>query len=190
MARTINRYKRDSWKITFYIVAAIFVAYMWYYLVNKYVFVPWYKFSISSKESNLLSKEQEIKKKKDTPTYKRFLLWQYIINNIDQTSWYDTITQLIDIFNNFKNIGNNDGLSLTDFQVDLDEIKLKWKVSNLSVMYGDSKKDFTWWVISKIESLPFVDFVEIPFYNKNIDSYEFDLTAKIKTNGSASKNTK
>ncbi len=175
--------KRDGWKIGFYIAVIVFVAYMWYYVANKYVFTPGYNYSISNKESFISQKQKEIDDKKNDPKYKRFLLWQYITNNIDQNSWYDTITQLIDIFNNFKNLWNNKNLTLSDFHVDIDEIKLKWKVSTLAMMYGDSKENFTGWIISRIESLSFVEFVEIPFYNKGIDSYEFDLTAKIKTNG-------
>lgn len=96
--------------------------------------------------------------------------------------WFDHITKIIDILNSLKSVDSSDSDSviLTDFNVSLDTISLRWKVSNLSTLYYSSDKNWIQSLIDKFEWLDFIKNMTIQSYSKVDDGYfEFVLQAKI-----------
>jgi hypothetical protein len=99
------------------------------------------------------------------------------------------IPKIISILEDLKSVDQswtweNDSIVLSDFKVNLNEISLKWRVSNLKLLYYNSP----WWkfkaLIDRFQDLDFIEDMKIKTYDKIWEKYfEFVLNGKIKNNG-------
>ncbi len=124
----------------------------------------------------------QIEKIKTEIWYEKFDAVRKLENQSKAMPWFDHITKIIDILNNLKSVDSSesDSVILTDFNVSLDKISLRWKVSNLSLLYYSSPQKWVKSLIDKFESLDFIKNMTIQSYNRVDENYfEFVLEAKI-----------
>ena len=96
----------------------------------------------------------------------------------------DHIKALITVLSQIQNndyVGAN-VIQLSDFSITPESISVKWKVSNLLLLYYSSKiKNYTS-VIERFAELPFISGLSIKKYTKIGEYFEFVLTADINLN--------
>lgn len=127
----------------------------------------------------------QIEKIKTEIWYEKFDSVRKLENQSKVMPWFDHITKIIDILNSLKSVdtSESDSVILTDFNVSLDKISLRWKVSNLYVLYYSSPQKGIQSLIDKFEGLDFIENMNIKSYNKvDNDYFEFVLEAKIINN--------
>lgn len=95
--------------------------------------------------------------------------------------WFQHIPKVISILENVKSVDGSDSenIILSDFKVSLDEISVKWKVSNLKLLYYTSPNGSYTSLFDRFQSLDFIKDIKINTYAKAGDYFEFVLTAKV-----------
>ena len=100
--------------------------------------------------------------------------------------WADHINKVIAMLDSLKTIQSSatDMISLSDFQVTLDEISLKGKVSQLSLIYASDPVTHAPSLWDRFSSLDFIKDMSIQTYDKAGDNnyFEFVLHAKVLNN--------
>ncbi len=95
------------------------------------------------------------------------LEWKY-----DEIPRSTHINKVIDMLEEIKNLdqSHDESIVLSDFNVDLQKISLKWRVSNLALLYYSNSER---WIVSLIDRFKGLDFIE-NLYIKNYskDSHE------------------
>ncbi len=94
------------------------------------------------------------------------------------------ITALIAVLKEVQSnnyVGAN-AIQLSDFTVSPTKLSLKWKVSNLILLYYSSPEKWYISIIDRFTGLSFISNIAIKQYNKLWDYYEFTLTADINPN--------
>jgi hypothetical protein len=174
--------------------------YIFKFLAVVFILVlAWYiYFQVSTYVTNQKVKNNQIilnKQNSDLEKYKQSTWYNklYLIRELEKSSQSmprsEHIPKIISILEDLKSIDpswtwSNDSIILSDFKVNLNEISLKWRVSNLKLLYFTSP---TWKfkaLIDRFEDLDFIEDMQIKTYDKISDKYfEFVLNAKIKNNG-------
>jgi len=176
--------KNLKWKEIFYMAffSLIFILLLYFYLL-------WNIYLINNKIKNntkLLNQQNlQLEKIKTEIWYEKFDSVRKLENQSKVMPWFDHITKIIDILNGLKSVAMNESNSviLTDFNVSLDKISLRWKVSDLSVLYYSFPQNGIQSLIDKFETLDFIENMTIKSYNKiDNDYFEFVLEAKILNN--------
>ena len=132
---------------------------------------------LKTKESILLTKEKEYKELASDPWYMKYTAANTLEQESKTIAWKETITYLIDIFNQVSSLDDNrSNVALEDFQVNIDyTVNLRGTIGTIRDMYLPG------WLLDKFIALETIDFIHIPFYKKNGDVFEFILKATIKT---------
>ena len=101
--------------------------------------------------------------------------------------WADHINKVIAMLGSLRNIQSTatDMIQLSDFTVNLDEISLKGKVSDLSLVYADDPVTHASSLWDKFASLDFVKNISIQSYDTVWDNnyFEFVLHANVINDG-------
>ena len=110
------------------------------------------------------------------------LEWKY-----DEIPRSTHINKVINMLQEIKNLDqtNDETLLLSDFNVDLQKISVKWRVSNLTLLYYSNPER---WMISLIDRFKNLDFIEnlyIKNYTreKNENFFSFILEANVIKDG-------
>ena len=97
--------------------------------------------------------------------------------------WSDHITKVIAMLQDIKQISSNatDSIILSDFNVSMDKITLKWQVSNLLLLYYSNSAKGIRSLIDRFSSLDFIKNIRIQTYDRVGDNnnYEFVLEANV-----------
>lgn len=100
--------------------------------------------------------------------------------------WSDHINQVITMLENLKTIQSSatDMIALSDFTVNLDEISLKGKVSQLALIYATDPVTQAPSLWDRFSNLDFIKDMSIQTYDKvgDNDYFEFVLHAKVLSN--------
>ena len=161
-----------SWKKTFSIVFGaliigllVYFYFLWnIYLVNNRI----------EKGNKVLAQQNiQIKKLKTDMGYEKFASIRKLENESKVMPWFDHINKIIDILNTLQSVdaSESDSVILTDFNVSLDKISLRWKVSNLNALYYSSTEKWIKSLIDKFEELDFIEKMSIKSYNRADDNY-------------------
>lgn len=88
------------------------------------------------------------------------LEWKY-----DEIPWSTHINKVITMLQEIKNLDqkNDETILLSDFNVDLQKISVKWQVSDLKLLYYSNSER---WIVSLIDRFKNLDFIE-NLYIKN-----------------------
>ena len=107
----------------------------------------------------------------------RFDIAKYIETKEKTTEWSQNITNLIAMYTKLKALSqsSNEKFVLSDFIVDTDQISVKGKVTDMRYVYVTNG------IIDRFVGLDFVKEVQIPYYKKAGDYYEFVLQASVDT---------
>lgn len=181
IVRFFRYIKNNKWESFFYLILFISILCIAFYILN---FVRWIKLSrdIENQKNHIANIESTIKQISSTDEFKRYSYAKHIENQIQTTYWYDTIKSLITIFDSLKNVWSwSQDLTLSDFKITSDSIKIWWEVSQMKTIY------MSWGLIDKFLWFKFIDTVSIPSYNRKVWSFEFVLDAKIKLNDAVRK---
>jgi len=144
---------------------------------------------IKNNEEILIQQNIELEKYKQTTWYNKLYLIRELESSSQSMPWSEHIPKIIWILEDLKSIdpswtGENESIILSDFRVNLNEISLRWKVSNLRLLYHSSP---TWKfkaLIDRFEALDFIKDMKIRTYDKIWERYfEFFLNAKIQNDG-------
>ncbi len=140
---------------------------------------------IDQKRTSLSEQEKELSKHESSTSYDKFLLVSDLEQKITKMPWFEHIPQLFEIFQDLKNLdpATNDMIILSDFNVSLDEITVKWSVSTLRELYYNSPTGSFYALLDKFQELDFIRDINIRTYNRVSDRYfEFVLNAKVISN--------
>ncbi len=170
--------------------------FLWIVFILVIVWFIFFKLSIYITNQKILNNQIilnkqniELEKYKQSTWYNKI----YLIRELEKSSQTmprsEHIPKIISILEELKSVdsswtGENDSIILSDFRVNLNEISLKWRVSNLKLLYFNSP----WWkfkaLIDRFQDLDFIEDMKIKTYDKIWERYfEFILNAKIKNNG-------
>lgn len=160
---------------------------VWFIFFKLFTYITNQK--ILNNQIILNKQNMELEKYKQSTWYNKI----YLIRELEKSSQTmprsEHIPKIIAILEELKSVdsswtGENDSIILSDFRVNLNEISLKWRVSNLKLLYFNSP----WWkfkaLIDRFQDLDFIEDMKIKTYDKIWERYfEFILNAKIKNNG-------
>jgi len=119
-------------------------------------------------------------------SYDKFLLVSDLEQKATDMPWFEHIPKILEIFQDLKNLDptSSDIITLSDFNVSLDEITLKGSVSSLKALYYNSPTGNFKALLDRFEELDFIKDINIRTYDKVSDKYfEFVLNAKVITDG-------
>jgi hypothetical protein len=178
MKDTIQSSRRYIYSIGLIGVVLWALAYGWSFLANIRL-----DQRILTKQSQLTQVESTIAK---IGSEKAFFSYKFAEELIKK--WWTKrsahITALIEVL---KKVQSNNyvwanAIQLSDFTISPEKLSLKWKVSNLILLYYSSPEKWYTSVIDRFAELSFISNIAIKKYNKIWDYYEFTLTADINPN--------
>lgn len=114
--------------------------------------------------------------------YAKYTAVSTIENKYTTVSWATRIKKVIDMLDELQSFSNGqDGsLVLSDFNVSLDTISFKGRVSNLSLLYAGQSGES---LIDKFKQLDFIGDMHIKNYTKNGEYFSFVLEANVNKDG-------
>ncbi len=108
--------------------------------------------------------------------------------------WSDHISKMIAMLEDLKKVDTSttDTIVLSDFNVSMDKITLKWQVSNLLLLYYSNPTKGITSLIDRFSNLDFIQNIRIQTYDRVGDNnyYEFVLEANIINDAGTGSTTK
>jgi hypothetical protein len=150
------------------------------------VFVFLYQKQIDQDKVFLSQQENQLSAHESATSYDKFLLVSDLEQKATDMPWFEHIPKILEIFQDLKNLDptSSDIITLSDFNVSLDEITLKGSVSSLKALYYNSPTGNFKALLDRFEELDFIKDINIRTYDKVSDKYfEFVLNAKVITDG-------
>lgn len=114
--------------------------------------------------------------------YAKYLAATSIEGRYTEASWATRIKKVIAMLDDLESLSNgqSDRLVLSDFNVSLDTISFKGRVSDLSLLYAGGSGNA---LIDKFKTLDFISDMHIKNYTKNGDFFSFVLEANVNKDG-------
>lgn len=105
----------------------------------------------------------------------RYDVARYINNKEKTTNRSDNINNLVRMYTELQNVARttNNGIILTDFTIQQDNIQVRGQIQELRFMYIKNG------IIDRFSALEFVDNITIPYYQKNGEYFDFVLKADV-----------
>ena len=131
-------------------------------------------------------KQAQIEEEEASEWYKKFLAVKSLEEWDANMSRHDRIEKISEILEDLKNVWEWEEyttIELSDFNVSLEEISLKWVVSSLRDLYYSNVSWKMKAVLDRFESLDFIDKMVIKEYNRVDNGFEFSLYANVINNG-------
>lgn len=117
--------------------------------------------------------------------FNKLLAVKQLESSTTSMTWTNHIQKILDMLANLKNIDqvNGDSIVLSDFNVTLDRISVRGRVSNLLLLYYTSPTKGITSLIDRFLQLDFVEKMKIKNYTKAGDYFEFVLEANVVPDG-------
>lgn len=155
-----------------------------------YLWFVWYDFTASdylpNSINNLQAKTNALKSERDekqqmldslreSDDLVRYDVARYINNKEKTTNRSDNINNLVRMYTELQNVARttNNGIILTDFTIQQDNIQVRGQIQELRFMYIKNG------IIDRFSALEFVDNITIPYYQKNGEYFDFVLKADV-----------
>lgn len=127
-----------------------------------------YKFTLErqtiSVEEQISQKERELSVLLENPKFKQYLKIQEVASTDVHIPWSDYVQKILEILDSLKAVeGESDGVELSDFKVDLNQLSLHGVVNNLKILYG---VDGSGGLIDRFNQLDFLSDITIRKYEK------------------------
>jgi len=143
----------------------------------------WMNQQITDKKAVIAQQSTELDAYKQLPGYNKLQAVKILESKQTTMPWSDHITKVITMLNELKNItpSGGDSIALSDFNVSLDKITLKGKVSNLLLLYYSDATKGVVSLFDRFSALDFVKDIRIQTYDKVGDNnyFEFVLEANV-----------
>ncbi len=153
-------------------------------LLSMLWFIAWYfllqleskdlELQLGERQEKVLTAQQELQKITSQWPYRRFKIAQLILSTEKRISREQTISYLIDLFDQLQSLDVTSNISLDDFQIHTDKVTLRGTVDDMQTIYGSGG------LLDRFIALDFVNHLEIPFYKQVGNGYEFILEATLK----------
>jgi len=143
---------------------------------------------IAAKQVELDAQNKQLDASKNLALYSKLLAVRQIQETVKTMPRSEHIPKVIDILENIKGVDtdNNETIVLSDFKVSLDEISLKWSVTNLILLYYSSEKRNFVSLLDRFMKLDFTKDIRIQTYDKVAEkNYQFFLKAKVINNATS-----
>jgi hypothetical protein len=140
---------------------------------------------IDQNKESLSKQENQLSDHESATSYDKFLLVSDLEQKVTEMPWFEHIPKILQIFQDLKNLDptSSDVITLSDFNVNLDEINLKGSVSTLKALYYNSPTGNFKALLERFEELDFIKDISIRSYDRVSDRYfEFVLNAKVISN--------
>lgn len=167
-------------KLSIWLWAIVVLIFLWVLCLNLFKSAE-----IKHLENKIERKEKQLEEYEASDWYKKFLAVKSLE---DKTSWllrYERIEKISEILDDLRNIDEEDWesvIELSDFNVSLEELSLRWTVSSLKDLYYTNASGKIKAVLDRFESLDFIDKMTIREYQKVDDGFEFVLYANVINN--------
>lgn len=119
----------------------------------------------------------KLAKIKKVDNFVRYDNAKYLDHNVQFFNRYTNTKNLTTIYERLQELSFTSQLTLSSFIIKNDSIQIKGEVADMQVMYGTSQNPG---LIKKFGALKFLENIDIPYYRKNGDMFEFTLVATIK----------
>lgn len=141
----------------------------------------WDQSTIKTQVETIASQNAQLSGFTQMTGYAKYAAVSTIESKYTTVSWTTRIKKVIDMLDELQSLSNNEvgGLVLSDFNVSLDTISFKGRVSDLSILYAGSGTS----VIDRFKKLDFIDDMHIKNYTKNGDFFSFVLEANVTKDG-------
>lgn len=180
---------KTPWRTAFYIMFALVGAGLVSYFFLKFL-SNWKYRSLKNFEQTKTAELDVVKKKFGSDEmYEKYNYAELINKKYNKIPRSQRITLIVEKIEELKKMSYEwNAIILSDFTVSLEELSLKWKVSNLTLLYRSSKNRHYKSLIEMFQELDFVEKVQIKTYKNNWNMVEFILNAKLTlANGNVSK---
>lgn len=175
---------KGRWEKTFrYLLLLLVLLWAGFVLLKALSVVNQWK--ITQNKDSLTQQEQQLSAHESAISYDKFLLINDLEQKVTEMPWFEHIPKILQILQDLQNLdsGVGDIITLSDFEVSLDEITLKWSVSSLKALYYNSSSGNFKALLDRFEELDFIEDMTIRSYNRTSDRYfEFVLNAKVVNN--------
>lgn len=164
MGFRLKRLRRKITNIPFWSVMISIVIVILLALISRYIRLQFESMSlekeITARQEQLMMKQQELQQLTTQDTYRRFKIAQIIISGQKQLGRENSISYLIDLFDQLQSVDQNTNITLDDFQIHTDKVTLRGTVDEMQTIYGSGG------LLDRFIALEFVEHLEIPFYKQ------------------------
>lgn len=178
-----KHFKSRGEKIFRFFVFILIWLLLWLGFLKVSIFL--FQRQISSERNSLNQQEKQLSDHESATNYDKFLLVSDLEQKVTEMPWFEHIPKILQIFQDLKNLdpASSDVITLSDFNVSLDEINLKGSVSTLKALYYNSPTGNFKALLERFEELDFIKDITIRSYDRSSDTYfEFVLNAKVISN--------
>ena len=174
MKKFYRKIIKEKWKyimflsILFIILRGIYTAFLYYKIIilNK---------KLENLDTQINDVEKQIALLKEDEKIKKYLLLKDVYEQIQPTKWSYIMRKMYDIIQKVDKISYWK-FEINNFVINMEQLNLVWKVNDLSIVYSSG------WIIDQFEELPFIKKMNIPYYKRVNNMFEFSLNANISIN--------
>ena len=145
-------------------------------IAGQTIELPTVQSKISQAQLSQQRAQIKLSRVKKVENFVRYQNAQYLDRNVDFFNRYTNTRNLTTIYDRLQEISSANQINISSFIIKNDSIQIKGEVSDMQVMYGTAENPG---LIKKFSSLKFLDKIDIPYYKKNGDMFEFTLVAMI-----------
>lgn len=181
MANSITKSEeqKNSWRYIYGALLSLLIIWIVLYSAS-FLLNIWFDKRIAKREWQLQQIEEQIKKIGSEKAFFSYTFAQDLAENQDvkRAEQITALTNVLKKIQNDNKIGGN-AIHLSDFSISPTELSLRWKVSDLILLYYSSEKNNYTNLIDRFVALDFLDNISIKQYDKIGRYYEFTLHANI-----------
>ena len=183
MDNSEKKKNRTKWErifrfaITLLIIGIVLFAWLKWFSI-------WQQQNIKHQRQQVQEREDKLKSYESATEYDKLLAIKDLESKDLDMPWSDHIQRILDMFKDLQDLdSDSSAITLSDFNISLDEISLKWNISALKALYYNSESWTFKALLDRFESLGFIQNMRIKTYEK-VDSrnFEFILNANVVSN--------
>lgn len=142
----------------------------------------WDQSTIEQYDKTIVEQNAQLSGLTQMTGYAKYMAVSTIENTYTTVSWSTRIKKVIDMLDELESFSDDESASLilSDFNVSLDTISFKGRVSDLSLLYAGKSGNA---LIDKFKQLDFIHDMHIKNYTKNWDYFSFVLEANVDKDG-------
>jgi hypothetical protein len=142
----------------------------------------WNQSTLTQQSQTIAQQDAQLSGFSQMTGYVKYAAVSTIEDKYTTVSWATRIKKVIDMLDELQSFshGQSGDLVLSDFNVSLDTISFKGKVSDLSLLYGGASGSS---LIDQFKKLDFIGDMHIKNYTKNGNYFSFVLEANVNNDG-------
>lgn len=173
----MKSHRKKYFKLSSFLFVLMLVAW-----ISLQVYIFFLNKSIQDKDAKITEQNIALENYKSLTGFTKLMAVKELEWKYDEIPRSTHIKKVINMLEEIKSLDQNwdETLILSDFNVDLQKISVKWRVSNLSLLYYSNTEK---WVVSLIDRFKNLDFIEnlyIKNYTRGDDNFfSFVLEANV-----------